>query len=139
MADLVLYEPAFFGVRPALVIKGGMIAVAQMGDANASIPTPGPVMARPMFGASGAVAAKTSVAFVAPATIDAEFQGQLAAHRRFVAIGDTRTLAKSAMPLNDALPEIRVDPDSFAVWVDGELVTESPATELPMAQLYFLF
>ena len=120
LADLVLYEPAFFGVRPALVIKGGIIAWAQMGDANASIPTPGPVMARPMFGATRAVAAGTSVAFVAPAAIEAELQGQLAAERRFVAVADTRTLTKSDMPLNDALPEIRVDPDSFAVWVDGQ-------------------
>jgi urease subunit alpha len=139
LADLVLYEPAFFGVRPALVIKGGMVAWAQMGDANASVPTPEPVRARPMFGASAPAAARTSVAFVAPAAIEDDLQERIEAKRRLVPVGNTRALTKSGMPLNDALPVIRVDPDSFAVWVDGELVTEAPARELPMAQRYFLF
>ena len=139
LADLVLYEPAFFGVRPALVIKGGMIAWAQMGDANASVPTPEPVLARPMFGASPPAAARTSVAFVAPAALEAGLASRLDVRRPMVAVRDTRKLTKADMPLNDALPEIRVHPDSFAVWVDGELITEAPATELPMAQRYFLF
>jgi urease subunit alpha len=139
LADLVLYEPAFFGVRPSLVIKGGMIAWAQMGDANASVPTPEPVRARPMFGASAAVAARTSVAFVAPAALEANLQAKTGASRRLVPVRGTRQLTKADMPLNDALPEIEVDPDSFAVRVDGELVTEAPAVELPMAQRYFLF
>ena len=139
LADLVLYDPAFFGVRPALVIKGGFIAWAQMGDANASIPTPEPVRARPMFGASPASAPELSVAFVAPVAIEDGLADRLVARRRLVPVRDTRALSKSDMPLNDALPEIRVDPDSFAVWVDGEIVTEDPAHELPMAQRYFLF
>jgi len=139
LADLVLYEPAFFGVRPSLVIKGGMIAWAQMGDANASVPTPEPVRARPMFGASAAVAARTSVAFVAPAALEANLQAKTGASRRLVPVRGTRQLTKADMPLNDALPEIEVNPDSFAVRVDGELVTEAPAVELPMAQRYFLF
>ena len=139
LADLVLYDPAFFGVRPALVIKGGFIAWAQMGDANASIPTPQPVRARPMFGASPAAAATSSLAFVAPAAIEDGLPERVEAGRQLVATGSVRSLAKTDLPLNDALPQIRVEPDSFRVWVDGELVTEDPATELPMAQRYFLF
>ena len=139
LADLVLYEPAFFGVRPSVVIKGGMIAWAQMGDANASVPTPEPVRARPMFGASAAVAARTSVAFVAPAALEANLRAKTGASRRLVPVRGTRHLTKADMPLNGTLPEIEVDPDSFAVRIDGELVTEAPAGELPMAQRYFLF
>ncbi|HXW79152.1 MAG TPA: urease subunit alpha [Acidimicrobiales bacterium] len=139
LADLALYEPAFFGVRPCLVLKGGFIAWAQMGDANASVPTPEPVLARPMFGASPRVAASSSVAFVAPAAIEAGLPGRLEARRALVAVKGTRRLTKADMPLNDYRPEIKVDPDSFSVWIDGELVTEAPATELPMAQRYFLF
>ncbi len=137
LADLVLYDPAFFGVRPALVIKGGVVAWAQLGDANASVPTPGPVLARPMFAAAPPVAAATSLAFVAPAAFEAGFAP--AVSRRLVPVRDTRKLSKADMPLNGSLPEIEVDPDSFAVHVDGELVTESPVGELPMAQRYFLF
>ena len=110
-----------------------------MGDANASVPTPQPVLARPMFGASPAVAASSSVAFVAPAAIEAGLPERLGTKRELVAVRNTRQLKKADMPLNAYLPRIRVDPDSFAVWVDGELVTEEPATELPMAQRYFLF
>jgi urease subunit alpha len=139
LADLVLYEPAFFGVRPALVIKGGMIAWAQMGDANASIPTPQPVWGRPMFGASPFLAPQLSVAFVAPIALEDGLPERLHLGRRLVPVRNTRALTKADMPLNDALPAIRVEPDSFAVWVDGELVTESPARELPMTQRYFLF
>jgi urease subunit alpha len=139
LADLVLYEPAFFGVRPSLVIKGGFVAWAQMGDANASVPTPEPVWARPMFGASPTVAAQSSLAFVAPAAIDSGLPQRVDVKRALVPVRNTRALTKADMPNNDALPSIRVEPDSFKVWVDGELVTEDPARELPMAQRYFLF
>ncbi|MDG4824422.1 urease subunit alpha [Asanoa sp. WMMD1127] len=139
LADLVLWDPAFFGVRPQLVIKGGMIAWAQMGDANASIPTPQPVLPRPMFGAYGVVPAQTSVAFVAPAAIDALLSDRLPVSRRMVPVADTRSLTKADLPLNDALPRIEVDPDTFTVRIDGEVVPPQPALELPMAQRYFLF
>ncbi|GLY72255.1 urease subunit alpha [Actinoallomurus iriomotensis] len=137
LADLVLWEPAFFGVRPHVVLKGGMIAWGQMGDANASIPTPQPVFPRPMWGATAAPA--TSVHFVAPAALDDGLADRLAVRRRLVAVGDTRRLGKADMPLNDALPEIKVDPDTFTVTVDGDEVEPAPAAELPMAQRYFLF
>jgi urease subunit alpha len=116
-----------------------MIAWAQMGDANASIPTPQPVMARPMWGAAPVVAASTSVHFVAEAAIDADLASELAVRRALVPIKDTRRLGKSAMPLNDALPKIDVDPDTFTVSIDGDEVEPAPAVELPMAQRYFLF
>jgi urease subunit alpha len=139
LADLVLWEPAFFGVRPHAVIKGGMIAWAAMGDANASIPTPQPVLPRPMFGASPAAAATTSVHFVAPQAIEDGLADRLAVNRRLVAVGDVRKVSKADMPLNDALPHIEVDPDTFTVTIDGDVWAEQPATELPMAQRYFLF
>lgn len=139
LADLVLWEPAFFGVRPHVVLKGGMIAWGQMGDANASIPTPQPVLPRPMFGASGKVPARTSLHFVAPAAIEAGLADRLAVDRRLVAVTDTSRLGKSAMPENTALPDIRVDPDTFTVSVDGEVWEPDPVRELPMAQRYFLF
>jgi urease subunit alpha len=137
LADLVLYSPAFFGVRPSLVIKGGMIAWAQMGDANASIPTPQPVLPRAMFGAAPAVAAACSLAFVAPVAL--EERDRLGVQRVLAPVDDTRRLTKAALPENDVLPDIRVDPDSFAVTIDGERVEEDPVSELPMAQRYFLF
>ena len=115
LADLVLWEPAFFGVRPHAVIKGGMIAWAAMGDANASIPTPQPVLPRPMFGAAPAAAAATSVHFVAPQAIEDGLADRLAVNRRLVAVGDVRKVGKAHMPLNDALPRIEVDPDTFTV------------------------
>jgi len=139
LADLVLWEPAFFGVRPHAVIKGGMIAWAAMGDANASIPTPQPVLPRPMFGASPAAAAATSVHFVSPQAIEDGLADRLAVNRRLVAVGDVRKVGKSQMPLNDALPRIEVDPDTFTVTIDGDVWAEQPAVELPMAQRYFLF
>jgi urease subunit alpha len=139
LADLVLWDPAFFGVRPDVVLKGGFIAWANMGDANASIPTPGPQLPRPMFGASPAAAAATSVAFVAPAAIDDGLADRLAVARRLVATGDVRSLTKADLPLNDARPRIDVEPDTFTVRIDGTVVTEAPAAELPMAQRYFLF
>jgi urease subunit alpha len=139
LADLVLWDPRFFGVRPHAVLKGGMIAWAQMGDANASIPTPGPVLPRPMFGAAPKAAAATSVHFVAQAAIDDGLADRLALDRRLVAVRDTRSLGKEHMVENTARPDIRVDPDSFVVTIDGEAVEESPAAVLPMAQRYFLF
>ncbi len=139
LADLVLWDPAFFGVRPHLVVKGGMIAWAQLGDANASIPTPQPVLPRPMFGAFGVVPAATSLAFVAPAAIDAMLGDRVGVRRAFVPVGDTRSVGKADLPLNDAMPRIEVHPDTFTVRIDGDVVEEDPVTELPMAQRYFLF
>jgi len=139
LADLVLYDPAFFGVRPSLVIKGGTIAWAQMGDANASIPTPQPVLPRPMFGAAPATVGATSVAFVAPAALDDGLADRLGLRRRLATVGDTRRLGKVDLPNNDALPHIEVDPDSFTVAIDGDVVPERPVASLPMAQRYFLF
>jgi urease subunit alpha len=139
LADLVLWDPAFFGVRPHLVVKGGMIAWATMGDANASIPTPQPELPRPMFGAAPAVAPGLSVSWVAQAAIDDGLPGRLRVARTLLPVADTRQRGKADLPLNDATPDIRIDPDSFAVHIDGELITEAPAVELPMAQRYFLF
>jgi urease subunit alpha len=138
LADLVLWDPAFFGVRAHVVVKGGAIAWAQMGDANASIPTPQPVLPRPMFGASPRVAAATSITFVAPTT-DPSLEDRLGLGSRVVACKNTRRLDKTDMPENDAMPDVRVDADTFAVFVDGERIEAAPATELPMAQRYFLF
>jgi urease subunit alpha len=139
LADLVLWDPAFFGVRAHVVVKGGMIAWATMGDANASIPTPQPELPRPMFGAAPGVAPGLSIAFVAQAALDDRLGDRIGVRRPLVAISDTRRVGKADLPLNDATPDIRIDPDSFAVYVDGELMTEQPAVELPMAQRYFLF
>ena len=139
LADLVIWEPAFFGVRPHAVIKGGMIAWAAMGDANASIPTPQPVLPRPMFGAAPAAAAATSVHFVSRQALEDGLADRLAVARRLVAVGDVRKIGKADMPLNDALPRIEVDPDTFTVRIDGDVWQEQPATKLPMAQRYFLF
>ncbi|WP_424535168.1 urease subunit alpha [Sphaerisporangium viridialbum] len=139
LADLVLWEPAFFGVKPQLVVKGGVIAYAQMGDANASIPTPQPVMPRPMFGAAPVTAAATSLHFVAPLAIEDGLADRLRVQRRLVPVADVRRRGKESMPHNAALPAIEVDPDTFAVRVEGELIEPAPAEELPMAQRYFLF
>ncbi len=139
LADLVLWEPAFFGVKPHLVVKGGQIAYAQMGDANASIPTPQPILPRPMFGAIGRAPASNSFNFVAPLAIEDGLPERLQLGKRFVAIESTRGVTKADMRENDARPRVQVDPDSFAVHIDGELVEATPAAELPMAQRYFLF
>src|SRR5690242_1309894 len=135
LADLVLYEPAFFGVRPQLVIKGGMIAWAQMGDANASIPTPQPILSRPMFGAFGLAPTATSVFFVSQTAID----NGLEVGRPIVPVADTRRVGKADLPENGAMPSIEVEPDTFTVRIDGAVVDPDPVTELPMAQRYFLF
>ncbi len=139
LADLVLWQPALFGVRPHLVLKGGMIAYAAMGDAGASIPTPHPVLARPMWGSAPVVASATSVHFVAPVALEDGLPDKLAVRRRLVPVRDVRRLAKTDMPRNDALPRIEVNPDTFEVTVDGERIEPEPATRLPMAQRYFLF
>ena len=139
LADLVLWEPAFFGVRPHLVVKGGMIAWAQMGDANASIPTPQPVLPRPMFGASPKAAAATSVHFVAPQALEDGLADRLDVDRRMVAVNDVRRRGKADMPGNTARPSIEVDPDTFTVRIDGQVWESRPATILPMAQRYMMF
>ncbi len=139
LADLVLWDPAFFGVRPAVVVKGGMIAWAQMGDANASIPTPQPILPRPMFGAYGVAPSVTSLAFVAPAAIDDDLASRVDLRRRLSPTADVRQRGKADMPGNDAMPSIEVDPDTFTVRIDGDVIEPSPVTELPMAQRYFLF
>ena len=138
IADLVLWKPAFFGVKPSMVIKGGMIAAAQMGDPNASIPTPQPVYARPMFGASGRALTK-SFTFVSQAALDAGIGAQLGLIKPLLAVRDTRRLGKADMIHNDATPHMQVDPETYEVRADGVLLTCEPATELPLAQRYFLF
>jgi urease subunit alpha len=137
MADLVLWKPAFFGVKPELIIKGGLIAGAMMGDGNASIPTPQPVIARPMFGAYGAALSACSVHFVSQAGLEAGALDGLA--RPLVAVRGCRALSKRDLVLNDALPRIDVNPETYEVRADGELLTSEPAETLPLAQRYFLF
>jgi len=139
LADLVLWEPAFFGVRPHAVLKGGMVAWAAMGDANASIPTPQPVLPRPMWGAAPSVAARTSVSFVAPAALEDGLAERLGLARALVPVADVRARGKADLPENTALPRIEVEPDTFTVRIDGDVVEPEPARELPMAQRYFLF
>ncbi|MFF7212561.1 urease subunit alpha [Streptomyces sp. NPDC008238] len=139
LADLVLWEPAFFGVKPQLVLKGGQIAYAQMGDANASIPTPQPVMPRPMFGATGRAPAANSFTFVTQTALDDGLPERLGLGKKFLPIRDTRRVTKTDMRENDAMPRVEVDPDTFTVRIDGDVVEPAPAVELPMAQRYFLF
>ena len=140
LADLVLWSPAFFGVKPDLVIKGGAIACAPMGDPNASIPTPQPVHYRPMFGAIGRALAATCVTFVSAAALEADIGKALGLHRRLAAVGNTRGgIGKKSMIHNDATPVLEVDAETYEVRADGVLLTCEPATVLPMAQRYFLF
>jgi urease subunit alpha len=139
LADLVLWDPVFFGVRPDVVLKAGMVAWAAMGDANASIPTPQPVLARPMFGASSPVAAASSVAFVSPLAYESGIAERLALGSRVAATEPVSGRTKATMPENDALPHIEVDPERFIVRVDGEEMVPEPVSSLPMAQRYFLF
>jgi urease subunit alpha len=139
-ADLVLWHPAFFGVKPEMVIVGGSIAAAPMGDPNASIPTPQPVHYRPMFGAYGRAPALSSVTFVSRAALDGGLKARLGVTKEMVAVENTRGgLSKASMILNDATPHIEVDPETYEVRADGELLTCEPAVELPMTQRYFLF
>jgi urease subunit alpha len=139
LADLVLWQPAFFGVRPHAVLKGGFVAWAAMGDANASIPTPQPMLPRPMWGAAPRAARATSLSFVSELALDNDLAGRLELDRRLVPVADVSGLGKADMVNNDALPDITVEPDTFTVRIDGEIVEGAPATELPMAQRYFLF
>ncbi|MDF5735458.1 MULTISPECIES: urease subunit alpha [unclassified Nostoc] len=139
LADLCLWRSAFFGVKPEIVIKGGMIAWSQMGDANASIPTPQPVHMRPMFGSFAGARHATSLTFVSQAALEKEIPSQLGLQKVAVAVSGTRQLSKRDMKLNDALPHIEVDPETYEVRADGELLICEPATVLPMAQRYFLF
>lgn len=139
MADFVLWQPSMFGVRPSAVFKGGMAAMAALGDPNASIPTPQPVTERLGFNAHTPAAGQTSVAFVAQAAIDDGLADRLNITRPLVAIENVRGRTKKDLPENDALPNIEVDPDTYAVKIDGELVEHEPADEVPMAQRYFLF
>jgi urease subunit alpha len=139
LADLVLWRPAFFGAKPALIIKGGMIVAAPMGDPNASIPTPQPVLYRHMFGALGAARAATSVSFVSQAALATDMARRLGLRKRLVAVSGTRALRKPDMVLNDYLPHIEVDPQTYEVRADGQLLTCEPARVLPLAQRYFLF
>ena len=139
LADLVLWTPAFFGAKPDLVIKGGMIVHAMMGDANASIPTPQPVHSRPMFGSYGKAMAASCITFVSQAAIDGGVKNRLGLSRTVLPVINTRNIGKASMKLNDACPDIRVDPETYEVRADGELLTCEPATELPLAQRYFLY
>jgi urease subunit alpha len=139
LADLVLWKPAFFGVKPTIVVKGGAIVAAAMGDANASIPTPQPVLLRPMFGALGLALASTCVTFVSQAALRAGVGERLGLRRRLAAVGNVRALRKSDMIHNGYLPRIDVDPQDYRVHADGELLACEPAKVLPMAQRYFLF
>jgi urease subunit alpha len=140
LADLVLWSPAFFGVKPDLVIKGGMIACALMGDPNASIPTPQPVHYRPMFGTYGAALAETCLTFVSKAALEADLGKRLRLNRRLVSVSNTRGgIGKASMIHNDATPVIEVDAETYEVRADGVLLTCEPATVLPMAQRYFLY
>jgi len=139
LADIVLWRPAFFGAKPAMIIKGGMIVAAPMGDPNASIPTPQPVHYRHMFGAYGGALAETSVSFISEAARSAGLREQLGLKKRTVAVRDIRSKKKSHMIHNDALPRIEVDSQSYEVRADGVLLTCEPAKVLPLAQKYFLF
>ncbi len=139
LADLVVWSPAFFGVKPDLVIKGGTIAAAPMGDPNASIPTPQPVHYRPMFGAFGKSVTANSVVFVSKAAAKSKLRERLGVEKAFVAVEGTRKITKKSMVHNGATPEITVDPETYEVTADGELLTCAPAEVLPMAQRYFLF
>ncbi len=138
-ADLVLWSPAFFGVKPEMVLMGGMIVCAQMGDPNASIPTPQPVYSRPMFGAMGGAVSHNAVTFVSAAAQANGIRDTLGLSKQTVAVQNTRNIGKRDLILNDALPKMEVHPETYEVRADGELLTCEPATELPMAQRYFMF
>jgi urease subunit alpha len=139
LADLVLWKPAFFGVKPEMVVKGGMIAWSVMGDANASIPTPQPVIYRPMFGVYGGALHRTSLTFLSKAALNADIPGELGLKKTAVPVKRCRGLTKRDMVNNDALPRIEVDPETYEVRADGQLLTCEAAQILPMAQRYYLF
>ena len=137
LADLVLWKPAMFGVKPEMIVKGGFIAWSVMGDANASIPTPQPVIYRPMFGSFGGATAATSVTFVSHASLADGVQKRF--RKKAVAVRNCRKIGKKDMIHNSAMPKIDVDPETYEVRADGELLTCEPAEVLPLAQRYFLF
>ena len=139
LADIVMWKPAFFGVKPEMIVKGGFIAWSAMGDANASIPTPQPVLYRPMFGAFGGATTSTSLTFVSKAALEADIPVKLGLRKTVVAVEKCRQIGKASMLLNDATPSIEVDPETYEVRADGELLTCEPASILPLAQRYFLF
>ncbi len=139
LADLVLWKPMFFGTKPSLILKGGMIAGAPMGDPNASIPTPQPVHYRPMFGALGKAVQKTSLTFVSKASLDSGNLDELGLEKQLCAVSNTRSIRKADMKLNDYQPVLEVDPQTYVVTADGKELRCDPATELPMAQRYYLF
>ncbi|MEM6530243.1 MAG: urease subunit alpha, partial [Chloroflexota bacterium] len=139
LADLCLWTPAFFGVKPEIVVKGGFIAYAQMGDPNASIPTPQPMHTRPLFGSYGRALNTTSMTFLSKAGIENGILEQLKLQTTIAGVEDCRSITKADMVLNDYTPDISVDPETYEVRVDGEIITCEPAESLPMAQRYFLF
>jgi urease subunit alpha len=139
LADLVLWKPALFGAKPEMVIKGGVIAWSQMGDPNASIPTPQPVLMRPMFGAFGSAPGSCSIAFVSRACQQAGSLKSCGLTKHIEAVHGCRKLGKKDMKWNDATPRITVDPETYQVRADGELLACEPAAVLPLAQRYFLF
>ncbi|MEP6988667.1 MAG: amidohydrolase family protein, partial [Chloroflexota bacterium] len=139
LADLVLWKPAMFGAKPEIIIKGGFIAWSVMGDANASIPTPQPVLYRPMFGAFGGATATTSLTFVSKAAQEAGIGESLGLKKATAAVADCRNIGKASMIHNDATPTIEVNPETYEVKADGEILTCEPAESLPLAQRYFLF
>ena len=139
LADLVVWKPALFGVKPEMVVKGGFIAWSVMGDANASIPTPQPVLYRPMFGSFGGATAATSLTFVSQAAVDEGLAASIGLQKETIAVTNCRTIGKADMVHNSATPTIEVDPETYEVRADGQLLTCEPASELPLAQRYFLF
>ena len=139
LADIVLWKPAFFGAKPAMIVKGGMIVAAPMGDPNASIPTPQPVHYRPMFGSFGCARAATSLSFVSKAGLASDMAVRLGLTKRLAAVQGTRAIRKKDLILNDYQPKIEVDAQTYEVRADGQLLTCEPATVLPLAQRYFLF
>ena len=138
-ADLVLWSPAFFGVKPEMVLMGGSIMCAQMGDPNASIPTPQPVYSRPMFGAFGRAVEQSAVSFVSDAAQSAGVRQTYGLAKQTVAVQNTRDIGKADLKLNSATPQIEVHPETYEVRADGELLTCAPAETVPMAQRYFLY
>ena len=139
LADIVLFKPAFFGVKPELVLKGGLIATANMGDPNASIPTPQPMYYRPQFAAFGKAISNTSITFLSQAAIDASVPEELELKKLIRPVSNTRNISKRDMVLNNYLPDIEIDPETYSVTADGEVLHCEPADLLPMAQRYFLF
>lgn len=139
IADVVLWKPAFFGVKPEMIIKGGAISYARMGDPNASIPTPQPVIYRPMFGALGQAVQDTAVLFVSQAAVDNDIRSRYGLHKQTLAVHGCRQIGKKDLIHNQAMPEISVNPETYEVRVDGQHITCEPASHLPLAQRYFLF